>query len=71
MSEKELQSLMQRARRSLRSARNLLDDGDHDFPYGHEYANVADWPDRGDALYIGVLSGGAYSPRVVLYRARQ
>ena len=31
MSEKELQSLMQRARRSLRSTRNLLDDGDHDF----------------------------------------
>ena len=27
MSEKELQSLMQRAHRSLKSARNLLDDG--------------------------------------------
>jgi len=47
------------------------DDGEHDFPYGHEYANEADWPDRGDALFIGSPSGGAHSPRVVLYRARQ
>ena len=37
MSEKELQSLMQRARRSLRSARNLLDDGDHDFAMSRAY----------------------------------
>lgn len=31
MSEAEVVSLMDRARRSLRSARNILDDGDHDF----------------------------------------
>ena len=37
MSEKELQSLMQRAHRSLRSARNLLDDGDHDFAMSRAY----------------------------------
>ena len=37
MSEKELQSLMERARRSLRSARNLLDDGDHDFAISRAY----------------------------------
>lgn len=35
--EKELQSLMERARRSLRSARNLLDDGDHDFAMSRAY----------------------------------
>ena len=35
--EKELQSLMGRARRSLRSARNLLDDGDHDFAMSRAY----------------------------------
>lgn len=37
MSQKELQSLMERARRSLRSARNLLDDGDHDFAMSRAY----------------------------------
>lgn len=31
MSREEILSLMDRARRSLRSARNLLGDGDHDF----------------------------------------
>jgi len=35
--EKELQSLMERARRSLRSARNILDDGDHDFAMSRAY----------------------------------
>ena len=37
MSQKELQSLMERARRSLRSARNILDDGDHDFAMSPAY----------------------------------
>jgi len=37
VSQKELQSLMERARRSLRSARNLLDDGDHDFAMSRAY----------------------------------
>ncbi len=35
--EKELQSLVERARRSLRSARNILDDGDHDFAMSRAY----------------------------------
>jgi len=35
--EKELQSLVDRARRSLRSARNILDDGDHDFAMSRAY----------------------------------
>jgi uncharacterized protein (UPF0332 family) len=35
--EKELQSLMERTRRSLRSARNILDDGDHDFAMSRAY----------------------------------
>src|SRR5713101_6822486 len=44
--QKELRSLMDRARRSLRSARNVLDDGDHDFAmsrayYGMFYAATA------------------------------
>jgi uncharacterized protein (UPF0332 family) len=34
---KELQSLMKRAHRSLRSARNILDDGDHDFAISRAY----------------------------------
>jgi len=33
----ELQSLVDRARRSLKSARNLLDDGDHDFAMSRAY----------------------------------
>lgn len=37
MNQQELQSLMERARRSLRSARNLLDDGDHDFAISRAY----------------------------------
>lgn len=37
MNQKELQSLMERARRSLRSARNILDDGDHDFAMSRAY----------------------------------
>ena len=37
MSEAELVSLMERARRSLRSARNILDDGDHDFAVSRAY----------------------------------
>ena len=37
MSTKELQSLVDRARRSLRSARNLLEDGDHDFAMSRAY----------------------------------
>ena len=37
MSEAELVSLMDRARRSLRSARNILDDGDHDFAVSRAY----------------------------------
>ena len=35
--QKELRSLMDRARRSLRSARNILDDGDHDFAMSRAY----------------------------------
>jgi uncharacterized protein (UPF0332 family) len=34
---KEIQSLMDRSRRSLRSARNLLNDGDHDFAVSRAY----------------------------------
>lgn len=37
MSHEELRSLMIRARRSLRSARNLLEDGDHDFAMSRAY----------------------------------
>ena len=37
MSQQELQSLMERSRRSLRSARNILDDGDHDFAMSRAY----------------------------------
>ena len=37
MNLQELQSLVDRARRSLRSARNLLDDGDHDFAMSRAY----------------------------------
>jgi uncharacterized protein (UPF0332 family) len=35
--EKELQALMERARRSLRSARNIFEDGDHDFAMSRAY----------------------------------
>ncbi len=46
MSREEIAALMRRAERSLRSARNLLDDGDHDFAisrayYGMFYAATA------------------------------
>jgi uncharacterized protein (UPF0332 family) len=37
MSREEIQSLMTRAKRSLRSAGNLLDDGDHDFSMSRAY----------------------------------
>ncbi|MBI4517320.1 MAG: HEPN domain-containing protein [Deltaproteobacteria bacterium] len=37
MSRDEILSLIQRARRSLRSARNLLEDGDHDFAMSRAY----------------------------------
>ena len=37
MSDAEIASLMERARRSLRSARNILDDGDHDFAVSRAY----------------------------------
>jgi uncharacterized protein (UPF0332 family) len=37
MSREEIQSLMIRAKRSLRSAGNLLDDGDHDFAMSRAY----------------------------------
>ena len=37
MSDAELVSLMDRARRSLRSARNILADGDHDFAVSRAY----------------------------------
>lgn len=37
MSDAEIASLMERARRSLRSARNILDDGDHDFAVSRGY----------------------------------
>ena len=37
MSQEEIESLMRRAERSLRSARNLLDDGDHDFAMSRAY----------------------------------
>ncbi len=37
MNPKELESFVDRARRSLRSARNLLDDGDHDFAMSRAY----------------------------------
>ncbi len=37
MSDAEIASLMDRARRSLRSARNILDDGDHDFAVSRAY----------------------------------
>ncbi len=37
MSEAEVVSLMDRARRSLRSAHNILDDGDHDFAVSRAY----------------------------------
>ena len=50
--EKELQSLMERARRSLRSARNIFEDGDHDFAmsrayYAMFYAATAALPSQG------------------------
>ena len=64
MSEKELQSLMQRAHRSLRSARNLLDDGDHDFAMSRAYYAM---------FYAAVMAAGqklwarlAYSPKLTL-----
>jgi uncharacterized protein (UPF0332 family) len=46
VSRAEIEALVQRAERSLRSARNLLDDGDHDFAisrayYGMFYAATA------------------------------
>lgn len=37
MSREEIQSLMTRAKRSLRSAQNLLEDGDHDFAMSRAY----------------------------------
>lgn len=37
MSREEIRSLMRRAERSLRSARNLLEDGDHDFAVSRAY----------------------------------
>lgn len=37
MSDAELDSLMDRASRSLRSARNILEDGDHDFAVSRAY----------------------------------
>lgn len=37
MSDAEVLSLMDRARRSLRSARNILDDGDYDFAVSRAY----------------------------------
>lgn len=37
MSREEIAALMQRAERSLRSARNLLEDGDHDFAISRAY----------------------------------
>lgn len=40
MSREEIQSLLDRARRSLRSARNLLEDGDHDFAVARAYYAV-------------------------------
>lgn len=40
MSQKELQSLREWARRSLRSARNILDDGAHDFVMSHAYQST-------------------------------
>jgi uncharacterized protein (UPF0332 family) len=37
VSRAEIEALVQRAERSLRSARNLLDDGDHDFAISRAY----------------------------------
>ena len=37
MSREEIQSLMTRAKRSLRSAGNLLNDDDHDFAMSRAY----------------------------------
>ncbi len=37
MSVDEIRSLIRRARRSLQSARNLLEDGDHDFAISRAY----------------------------------
>lgn len=37
MNREEVQALMVRAQRSLRSARNVLDDGDHDFAISRAY----------------------------------
>lgn len=37
MSGKEIENLLRRAERSIRSARNLLDDGDYDFSISRTY----------------------------------
>lgn len=37
MNREEIVALMRRAERSLRSTRNLLDDGDHDFAISRAY----------------------------------
>lgn len=37
MSRDEVRQLLEKARRSLRSARNLLEDGDHDFSISRAY----------------------------------
>lgn len=66
MNIEELRSLMTRANRSLRSARNLLEDGDHDFAMSrayyamfyaaeHQKALQAAFEDRSEGDYAGVF----------------
>ena len=66
MSSEELRSLMRRAERSVRSACNLLDDGDHDFAvsrayYAMFYAATAALLQRGikRARHSGVIAAFA------------
>ncbi len=77
MSRKEIEVLMTKARRSLQSARNILDDGDHDFAmsrayYAMFYAASAALLSRGvrRAKHTGTIAafgqrlvkGGTFSP---------
>ena len=61
MNREEIAALMRRAERSLRSAQNLLDDGDHDFAISRAYYAMFDAATVGSSHGVGCTSAQLFA----------